>query len=177
MRFFYLFLLLTFYTQARADHHVYIEYKVEIPFETENQDVANGFQVQYGNTLYWFVDYYLSWSFSKFNYGDRSYHIEKTGYSIGISSEYSFLSYLIGGYIGWTYKHYEIDSNSNYIQEGSHEFGFELGALLIKPLSPNWDLYGRVGYEDSSRSTKINSLYDVDIDDQLITSFGVRYNF
>lgn len=171
------FILLTFCVQAHADHHLSIEYRAELPIENDDQELANGFQVQYGNTLYRSIDYYLAWGLSRFDYSGISNHVEKTGYAIGISSEYPFLSSLISGYIGLTYKHYEVELSSEFVQEGSHELGFELGALLIKPISPSWDVYGRVGYEDSSSKKEDEKLYGIDIDEQLITSLGVRYNF
>lgn len=174
----FIFILIVICAQAKADHRLAVEYKATFPVGSDDQSLANGFQIQYENTLYDFLDYYLAWNMSRFEQqvdNSKDYDIEKSGYALGISVERLFFTSTIGGYIGLTYKHYE--HSADVIGDSKYDYGYEFGALFKTPVTSRWDVYGRAGYEESSRNMKVNSCCSIEIDDQLVTSLGLILNF
>ncbi|MPS33188.1 MULTISPECIES: outer membrane beta-barrel protein [unclassified Salinivibrio] len=173
-------LLTSFSAYSNTNNSISVEYRHSLYDSGEIIDGrANGAQFTYYYQLLDGASVYAGWSYDAIEHKSHLplNGIDKTGYSLGlkIMRNYDFIQ--AGLYGGLTYKHYEFDIDDNDDpKDFGHEWGYELGGIVTRPLSENIHMISRLGYESSDDDVYIVGSRQ-EIYDNYLFSIGFLYNF
>ncbi|OOE33076.1 hypothetical protein BZG05_11795 [Salinivibrio kushneri] len=181
---FYLLLLLascaSFSAYSNTHNAISIEYRHSFYDSGEIIDGrANGAQFTYYYQLLEGTSIYAGWSYDAIEHKSHLSleGIDKTGYSLGLTLTRDYACIQAGLYGGLTYKHYEFDvDESDEPKDFGHEWGYELGGIVMRPLSENIHVMSRLGYESSQDDVYITDSRQ-EVDDNYLFSLGVLYKF
>lgn len=181
---FYSLLLLAFFTSFSAysntNNSISVEYRHSLYDSGEIIDGrANGAQFTYYYQILADTSIYAGWSYDAIEHKSHLSldGIDKTGYSLGLTLAREYSCIQAGLYGGLIYKHYEFDvDESDEPKDFGHEWGYELGGIVTRPLSENIYLMSRLGYESLQDDVHITGFRQT-INDNYLFSLGVLYKF